>query len=188
MRLSNIHFNIFMLTHLRKKPRQPSRTTDSGHRKNTFHPPIHTIPACRSHIPETPKTPFSHAIKPVPPSGKAYSTPQKSLFRNTEKPLSHHQKARSAPPESPLRKPSTYNTLSHRHLHTSSENHIFQPKTLARHEKRSHPDVQFNTCRIIITPTRTRSPALIPSPFPLLTLPPSHRLALFFILFNHPTI
>lgn len=175
------------------------------------------MPACHSHVPETPKTPFSHAIKPVPPSGKAYSTPQKSLFRNTEKPLSHHQKARSAPPESPLRKPSTYNALSHRHLHTPSENHIFQPKTLARHEKRSHPDVQFNTCRTIIIPTRTRSPALIPSPFPLLTLPPSHHpsssftfspfylftstkpshlltlphphhLALFFVLFNHPTI
>lgn len=148
----------------------------------------------------------------VPPRHKARYAIRKSLFHTSEKPLSHHQKARSAPPESPLRKPSTYNTLSHRHLHTLSENHIFQPKTLARHEKRSHPDVQFNTCRIIITPTRTRSPTLIPSPFPLLTLPPPplpfhpfylftstkpsplltlphpHHLALLFILFNHPTI
>lgn len=153
----------------------------------------------------------------VLPCHKARSAIRKSLFHTSEKPLSHYEKARSAPPESPLRKPSTYNTLSHRHLHTPSENHIFQPKTLARHEKRSHPDVQFNTCRTIIIPTRTRSPALIPSPFPLLTLPPSypptssftflpfylftstkpypllplppsHRLALLFILFNHPIL
>lgn len=171
--------------------------------------------------------PFSHsgdAKDTVQPRHKAHSAIRKSLFHTSEKPLSQygkasfaHQKARSAPPESPLRKPSTYNTLSHRHLHIPSENHIFQPKTLARHEKRSHPDVQFNTCRIIITPTRTRTPTLISSPFPLLTLPPSHpstssftfspfylftstkpsplltlppshRLALLFILFNHPTI
>lgn len=153
----------------------------------------------------------------VQPCHKARSAIRKSLFHTSEKPLSHHQKARSALQESLLRKPATYNTLSHKHLHTPSENHIFQPKTLARHEKRSHPDVQFNTCRTIIIPTRTRSPALIPSPFPLLTLPPSHpptfsftfspfylftstkpsplltlphphHLALFFILFNHPTI
>ncbi len=164
--------------------------------------------------------PFSHsrdAKDTVQPRHKAFSSIRKSLFHTTKKPLSHYEKARSAPQESLLRKPATYNTLSHRHLHTPSENHIFQPKTLARHEKRSHPDVQFNTCRIIITPTRTRSPTLIPSPFPLLTLPPSHpptfsftflpfylftstkpsplltlphphHLALFFILFNHPIL
>lgn len=172
--------------------------------------------------------PFSHsgdAKDTVQPCHKARSAIRKSLFHTSEKPLSQYGKASFAPPkspfrtppESPLRKPSTYNTLSHRHLHTPSENHIFQPKTPARHEKRSHPDVQFNTCRTIIIPTRTRSPALIPSPFPLLTLPPSHpptssftflpfylftstkpsplltlppshRLALLFILFNHPTI
>lgn len=136
--------------------------------------------------------PFSHsgdAKDTVQPRHKARSAIRKSLFHTSEKPLSQYGKASFAPPkspfrtpESPLRKLSTYNTLSHRHLHTLSENHIFQPKTLARHEKRSHPDVQFNTCRTIIIPTRTRSPALIPSPFPLLTpspfplltLPPSH--------------
>ena len=176
-----------------------------------------TVQPCHKARSAIRKSLFHTSEKPLSQYGKASFAPQKSLFRNTEKPLSHHQKARSAPPESPLRKPSTYNTLSHRHLHTPSENHIFQPKTLARHEKRSHPDVQFNTCRTIIIPTRTRTPDLIPSPFPLLTLPPSHpptfsftflpfylftstkpsplltlppshRLALFFILFNHPTI
>lgn len=171
--------------------------------------------------------PFSHsgdAKDTVQPCHKARSAIRKSLFHTSKKPLSQYGKASFAPPKSPfrpperpLRKSSIYNTLSHKHLHTPSENHIFQPKTLTRHEKRSHPDVQFNTFRTIIIPTRTRSPALIPSPFPLLTLPPSHpptfsftfspfylftstkpsplltlphphHLALLFILFNHPTI
>lgn len=164
--------------------------------------------------------PFSHsgdAKDTVPPCHKAFSAIQESLSHTSEKPLSHYEKARSASPESPLRKSATYNALSHRHLHISPETHVFQPKTFTRHEKRSHPDVQFNTCRIIITPTRTRTPALTSSPFPILTLPPPHPptfsftflpfylftstkpsplltfphpnpLVLLFILFNHPTI